>query len=91
MHDPATTKRYGFVLFLNMAALVISVILEVLVVGMIIDSLRPNGSYVSTYFSHNIALIGGQLLVRILAFTATVTCLIVCCLITPVKVDRCRR
>ena len=78
-----------------MAALGISVILEVLVVSMIIDSFgRPNGSYVSTYFSHNDALIhiGGQLLVRILAVTALVTCPIVCCVISPEKVvDRSRR
>jgi hypothetical protein len=90
VHDPITKERYGVILFLNMAALVISVIFDVLMVGIIIDSLGPNGSHVSTYFSDNDALIHilGQLLVRTLAFTATVTCLIVCYLISPVEIDR---
>jgi hypothetical protein len=89
VHDPNTTKRYGLILFLNMAALVISVILDVLMACIIIDSFGPNGSYISTYFSHNDALmhILGQLLVRTLAVTAAVTSLIVCCLISPEKID----
>jgi hypothetical protein len=78
-HDPNTTKRNGFLHFLNMAALVISVISDVLMAGIIIDSFGPNGSYLSTYFSHNNALMHvlGQLLVRTLAVTAAVTSLIV--------------
>jgi hypothetical protein len=55
----------------------------------IIDSLGPNGSYVSTFFSHNDTLIHivGLLLVRILEVTAHI-CLIVCCCASPAKIDR---
>ena len=55
-----------------MASLVISAILDVVMVAIIIDSLGPNGSYMSTFFTHNDALIHivGLLLVRILAVTA---------------------
>jgi hypothetical protein len=90
VHDPNTTKRYALILILNMAALVTSVIFEALMVGIIFDSLGPNGSYISTYFSHNKALmhILGQLLVRILAVTAVGASLIVCCLISAEKSDR---
>jgi len=90
VHDPNTTKRYALILILNMAALVTSVIFEALMVGIIFDSLGPNGSYISTYFSHNKALmhILGQLLVRILAATAVGASLIVCCLISAEKSDR---
>jgi hypothetical protein len=88
-HDPDTTKRYGFILLLNMTAVIISVIFEVLMAGIIIDSLGPNGSYISTYFSHNDALIDitGQLLARTLAVSAAVTSLIACSLIPPEKID----
>mmetsp|Transcript_7408 Transcript_7408/g.11292 ORF Transcript_7408/g.11292 Transcript_7408/m.11292 type:complete len:109 (-) Transcript_7408:109-435(-) len=90
VHDPTSSKWYGSILFiLNMAALVMSVILDVIMAGIIIDSFGPDGSYVSTFFSHNDALIhiSGVLLVRTLAVTATITCLIVCCLVSPAKID----
>ena len=85
----SNTKCYGLFLFLNMAALVISVILDVVMAGIIIDSFGPNGSYISAFFSHNDTLIhiSGVLLVRTLAVTATITCLIVCCLVSPAKID----
>jgi hypothetical protein len=72
-----------------MAALVMSVILDVVMAGIIIDSFGPNGSYISAFFSHNDTLIhiSGVLLVRTLAVTATITCLIVCCLVSPAKID----
>ena len=74
---------------LNMAALVMSVILDVVMAGIIIDSFGPNGSYISTFFLHNDTLIhiSGVLLVRTLAVTAAITCLIVCCLVSPAKID----
>lgn len=89
-HDPTSSKWYGLILFiLNMAALVMSVILDVVMAGIIIDSFGPNGSYISTFFLHNDTLIhiSGVLLVRTLAVTAAITCLIVCCLVSPAKID----
>ena len=77
-----------------MAALVISVILDVVMAAIIIDSFGPNGSYLSTFFSHffshndTLIHIVGLLLVRTLAVTAALICLIVCCLASPVKIDR---
>jgi len=90
VHDPASSKWHGSILFiLNMAALVMSVILDVIMAGIIIDSFGPNGSYISAFFSHNDTLIhiSGVLLVRTLAVTAAITCLIVCCLVSPAKID----
>ena len=87
-HDLHSSK--GLYLFLHMAALVISVILDVVMAAIIIDSFGPNGSYMSTFFSHNDTLIHiiGLLLVRTLAVTAALICLVVCCLAAPVKIDR---
>jgi hypothetical protein len=85
----SNTKCYGLFLFLNMAALVISVILDVVMAGIIIDSFGPDGSYISAFFSHNDALIHivGLLLVRTLAVTAAFTSLVVCCLVSAGKRD----
>eukprot|EP00985_Skeletonema_marinoi_P008473 scaffold3852_cov106-Skeletonema_marinoi.AAC.1 len=60
-----------------MAALVMSVILDVVMAGIIIDSFGPDGSYISAFFLHNDALIHivGLLLVRTLAVTAAFTSL----------------
>ena len=91
MQDLNTTKRYGLMPFLNMAALVISVILDVLM-ACIIDSFGPNGSYISsTHFSHDAYPGSIQLMVRSLAVTAVVISLIVCCLISQEKIDSDRR
>ena len=86
LHDASN----GLYLLLHMAALVVSVILDVVMAAIIIDSFGPNGSYMSTFFSHNDALIHivGLLLVRTLAVTAALICLIVCCLTSPAKIDR---
>lgn len=72
-----------------MATIVMSVIFDVLMAAIIIDSLGPNGSYVSTYFSEDEELMDvvGQLLVRTLGVTAAVTSLLVCCFVSPVKID----
>jgi hypothetical protein len=74
---------------IHLAALVMSVILDVIMAGIIIDSFGPDGTYISAFFSHNDALIhiSGVLLVRTLAVTAAITCLIVCCLVSPAKID----
>eukprot|EP00986_Skeletonema_menzelii_P016004 scaffold13257_cov164-Skeletonema_menzelii.AAC.1 len=53
LHDASN----GLYLLLHMAALVVSVILDVVMAAIIIDSFGPNGSYMSTFFSHNDALI----------------------------------
>ena len=75
---------------LRMTALVISAILDVVMAAIIIDSLGPNGSYMSTFFSHNDTLIHivGLLLVRILAVIAALILMIVCCCASPAKIDR---
>ena len=90
VHDANSSQWYEFIiLILNMAAIVISVILDTVMAAIIIDSFGPNGSYISDFFSHNDTLIHmlGLLLVRTLAVTAAITCLIVCCLISPAKID----
>mmetsp|Transcript_18657 Transcript_18657/g.31743 ORF Transcript_18657/g.31743 Transcript_18657/m.31743 type:complete len:109 (-) Transcript_18657:342-668(-) len=90
VHDPASSKWHGSILFiLNMAALVISVILDVVMAGIIIDSFGPDDSYISAFFSHNDTLIHivGLLLVRTLAVTAAFTSLVVCCLVSAGKRD----
>lgn len=73
-----------------MATIVISVIFDVFMAAIIIDSFGPNGSYISTYFSDDEVLMDvlGQLLVKTLGVTAAVTTLTVCCLVSPVKIDR---
>ena len=87
-HDLHSSNN-GLCLILHMAALVISAILDVVMVAIIIDSLGPNGSYMSTFFSHNDTLIHivGLLLVRILAVTAALILMIVCCCASPAKID----
>ncbi len=72
-----------------MITIVTSVIFDVLMAAILIDSFGPNGSYISAYFSEDEVLLDvlGQLLVRTLGVTAAVTSLVVCCLVSPVKID----
>ena len=90
VHDSDSSQWYGFIpLILNMAAIVISVILDTVMAVIIIDSFGPSGSYISDFFSHNDTFINvlGLMLVRSLAVTAAISILIVCCLISPAKID----
>jgi hypothetical protein len=82
-HDLDTNQRYGFTLFLHMAKLVISMFFNMIVVGILIDSLGPDGSFVSSFLSHDDVLIDqlGKILVNMLAVSATGICLLVCCLV----------
>lgn len=72
-----------------MATIVTSVMFDVLMAAITIDSFGPNGSYASAYFSEDEMLIDvlGQLLVKTLGITAAVTSFIVCCLVSPEKID----
>ena len=84
--DPDTAKSDQMITrLLNMVSLVASTILEAVTLGIIIDSLGPNGSYISTFFEHNDVFIDvlGQLFVRILGLTALITCMMVCCFVSP--------
>jgi hypothetical protein len=83
-HDLDTNQRHGFILLLHMAKLVISMFFNMIVVGFLIDSLGPDGSFVSSFLEHDDVLIDhmGKLLVNMLAVTATGLCLLVCFLVT---------
>ncbi len=72
-----------------MAVIVTSVILDTVMTVIIVDSFGPNGSYISDFFSHNDTFIHvlGLMLVRTLAVTTAITILIICCLISPAKID----
>ena len=82
-HDLDTDKRYGLTLIIHMAKVVISMMFNAIVVGILIDSLGPDGSFVSSFLSHDDVLIDnlGKILVNMLAVTAAGICLLVCCLV----------
>ena len=87
--DPDTAKSEQMITrLLNMMSIVVSMILGAVTLGIIIDSFGPNGSYISTFFEHDDVLIDvlGQLFVRILGLTALITCLMVCCFMSPAPV-----
>mmetsp|Transcript_22551 Transcript_22551/g.34192 ORF Transcript_22551/g.34192 Transcript_22551/m.34192 type:complete len:103 (-) Transcript_22551:213-521(-) len=82
-HDLDTDKRYGLTLIIHMAKVVISMMFNAIVIGILIDSLGPDGSFVSSFLSHDDVLIDnlGKILVNMLAVTAAGICLLVCCLV----------
>ena len=54
--------------------------------GIILDSFGPNGSHISTYLEKDSVMIHiiVQLFITTLAIVASVTTLLICCLIPPV-------
>mmetsp|Transcript_7076 Transcript_7076/g.10309 ORF Transcript_7076/g.10309 Transcript_7076/m.10309 type:complete len:103 (+) Transcript_7076:127-435(+) len=84
-HDLDTEKRHGLTLIINMANLVISMMFNTVVVGILIDSLGPDGSFVSSYLLHDDDLLDhlGKILVSMLAVTAAGIFLLICCLVPP--------
>lgn len=82
-HDLDTEKRHGPTLIIHMAKLVISMMFNTIVLGILIDSLGPEGSFVSSFLSHDDVLIDhlGKILVSMLAVAAAGICLLICSLV----------
>ena len=89
-HDLDTEKRHGLTLIIHMAKLVISMMFNTIVVGILVDSLGPDGSFVSSFLSHDDVLIDhlGKILVSMMAVTAAGMCLLICSLVPEEPINQ---